>query len=159
MKIKLLVSLSGAITHHAGDEIDVSDNEAYNLINGGAAKPLSKDGFKALETRIEKAKADDELKQAQIIAIQKKDELSNEADTLLENILAIVSTLSSNDAEYKDGFLAKFHEKWLEVFPEAEGDEIGANGDVVTAEHLLASKIETKGKEVKNETQTNNAAN
>ncbi|MDD5406007.1 MAG: hypothetical protein PHE73_03575 [Sulfurovaceae bacterium] len=174
MKIKLLVgrvSLEGA--HKPGEIISVDDREALALISSipSQAEAVNKAEFKNLVERVEKNKQEEFDKQAQIIAIQKKEELTNEADTLLENTLAIVATLSSNDPEFKDRFLESFHEKWLVAFPEDDANakadaEAKAAKEKADAEAKAAKEkadAEAKAKEAvvggKDENKTDPAAN
>lgn len=105
MKIKLLTSLSGEKTYHAGDEIEVGDGEALALINKGIAEPKNKKELADLEGRVAKAKADNEAKQAQIIAIQKDEELRFEALALTKELAAIIRTVASIDKGYKQFIL------------------------------------------------------
>jgi hypothetical protein len=114
MKIKLLVGRVSAEGSYApGDEIEVSDIEAYTLITSGQAEPKVKKHFAELEKRVEEKRAEESDKQAKIIAIQKEQELKIEANLLLVDLEKIVSTIWSIDPEYKAEFLERFHEMFV----------------------------------------------
>jgi len=106
MKIKLLVGrVSAEESLSPGDTITVSDVEAYTLITSGQAEPKVKKEFADLEKRLEEAKAKEAEKQAKIIAIQKEDELKTEANALLDDLVAVITTLESIDESYGETFM------------------------------------------------------
>ncbi|UFH59831.1 hypothetical protein [Sulfurovum mangrovi] len=124
MKIKLLVGRVSAEGSHApGDEINVSDREAYTLITTGQAEPKVKKHFSDLEKRIAKAKVDNEEKQAKLLAVQKEQELRDEAEALLGQLAAIVATLETTHPEYRQEFIESFQEKFAEGAGSKEGEE------------------------------------
>ena len=150
MKVKLLVGrVSAEGSNSPGNTIDVSDHEAYALITSNQAEPINKNDFANLVYRIESKRIEDEEKQAQIIAIEKKEELINEADTLLENILAIVATLNSNDPEFKDRFLEDFHEKWIDTFPEDDAEAKAAKEKADAEAKAAKEKADAEAKAAK----------
>lgn len=112
MKVELLVGrVSAEGSQSPGDQIEVSDHEAYMLITTGQAEPTSAQSFSALKKRIEKEQAAESEKQAKLIAIQKEQELKTEADLLLNDLLKIVDTVSSINPDYRAEFLESLHEK------------------------------------------------
>lgn len=111
MKVKLLQHLSGAETYAPKDEIEVSDFEAVRMIENGIAEAKTPKQHKDLLERVEKLEVEEAEKTAQLLAIQKEDELKGEADALLSDLVAIVTTLSANDENYTDEFLKTVQEK------------------------------------------------
>jgi len=113
MKIKLLVGrVSAEGSQSPGEGITVSDTEAYTLITTGQAEPKVKKEFAELEKRLEAYREIESEKQAKLIAIQKEQELKIEANLLLKDLVAIVTTITSVNPEYKAEFLEYFHEKF-----------------------------------------------
>jgi len=127
MKIKLLVGrVSAEGSDSPGEVIEVGDNEAYTLITTGQAEPKVKKEFAELEKRLEAEKVAESEKQAKLIAIQKEQELKIEANLLLNDLVAIVTTIASVHPEYKAEFLENFHVKFAgdDVdFEKTEGKE------------------------------------
>ena len=102
MKVKLLTSLCGAdFSHHAGDEIEVSDKEALNLINAGFAEAENKEAFDNLVEKINKADVENERKKAEIEAILYKEELEKEKQELLNRVAEIDSILNEKESSKK----------------------------------------------------------
>lgn len=109
MKVILLTSLCGAdVSHHAGDEIEVSNKEALNLIDAGFAKPKNKKELEELKDKIAEDEAENERKQAEIEAILYKEELEKERDSLLVRLAEINAIIgeknqdSDNDDDKQD---------------------------------------------------------
>jgi len=113
MKLILLQHLSGAKAYDAGEEIEVTDQEALRFIKKGIAKAKTKKAHEDLLSKAEKLEKEESEKQAKLIAIQKESELKVEANLLLNDLLKIVDTLSSVNPEYRDEFLAKFQEQFV----------------------------------------------
>lgn len=89
MKVKLLTSLCGAdFSHHAGDEIEVSEKEALNLINAGFAE-ADKKATDALVLKVKEIEAEEEKKKVEIEAILYKEELTKEKEALLSRLAEI----------------------------------------------------------------------
>lgn len=112
MKVIILQHLSGAVTYAPKDEIDVSDLEALRLIDAGIAKAKTPKQHTDLVEKVKKEQEEEAEKTAKLLAIQKEDELKGEANALLENMVAIVTTLGANDAEYPGEFLKIIQEKF-----------------------------------------------
>jgi len=113
MKVKLLVGRVSADGSHApGEEISVDDREAYTLITSGQAEPKVKKEFAELEKRIEKLKKEEEEKEAKLVAIQREEQLKESASALLDELVKVVDTIASVSPEYRDAFLASFHERF-----------------------------------------------
>ena len=106
MKLILLQSLSGAELHEIGDEIERDDMSALRFINKGIAKAKTVKAHNDLMAKAEKLEKEEADKRSKLIAIQKEKELRGEADALLEELVAIVSTLESIDAGYGERFLS-----------------------------------------------------
>ena len=100
MKVILLTSLCGAdISHHAGDEIEVSNKEALNLIDAGFAKPKNKKELEELKDKIAEDEAENERKQAEIEAILYKEELEKERDSLLVRLAEINAIIGEKNQD------------------------------------------------------------
>jgi hypothetical protein len=113
MKIKLLVGrVSPDGSNAPGDEIDVDDMEAYNLISSNQAEPKVKKEFTELEKRIDKIREQERKKESKRIAVEKEEELKDGANALLEELVKVVETITSINPGYKDEFLGKFHESF-----------------------------------------------
>lgn len=106
MKVILLQHLSGATVYEVGEEIDVTDKEALRFIKKGIAKAKTPKAHNDLMAKAEKLEKEEAEKKAKIIAIQKEDELKGEADALLNELVAIVSTIATLDEKYTKAFLA-----------------------------------------------------
>ncbi|MFT7880707.1 MAG: hypothetical protein ABXS91_09975 [Sulfurimonas sp.] len=111
MKIILLQHLSGAEIHEVGEEIEVSDQEAFRFIEKGIAEAKTKKAHNDLMVRIEKLEKEESEKQAKIVAIQKEKELKVEADALLNELVAIVATVTAMDESYSETFLDRAAKK------------------------------------------------
>lgn len=89
MKVKLLVSRSGADgANDAGDEIDVSDNEAVRMVraNPPQCEPLDKAAFKKAETAFDKqAGADLKADKAEEAKAAKAKAAAAEAEQAVKN--------------------------------------------------------------------------
>ncbi|MDD5359486.1 MAG: hypothetical protein PHI02_04370 [Sulfurovaceae bacterium] len=149
MKVIMIESLSGDDIYEIGKEYNISESDAIRWVAAGIAKPKNKDDYERAIAKAEIIKAEQEEKQAQIIAIEKKEELINEADTLLENILAIVATLNSNDPEFKDRFLEDFHEKWIDTFPEDDAEAKAAKEKADAEAKAAKEKADAEAKAAK----------
>lgn len=100
MKVILLTSLCGAdVSHHAGDEIEVSNKEALNLIDAGFAKPKNKKELEELKDKIAEDEAENERKQAEIEAILYKEELEKERDSLLVRLAEINAIIGEKNQD------------------------------------------------------------
>ena len=105
MKIVLLQHLSGAKTYEVGEEIEVTEAEALRFINKGIAKAKTPKAHNDLMAKAEKLEKEEAEKRAKLIAIQKEDELKGEADALLNELVAIVTTLETMNEGYAETFL------------------------------------------------------
>ena len=105
MKITLLQHLSGAKTYEVGEEIEVSEAEALRFIKKGIAKAKTPKAHNDLMVKAEKLEKAESDKKAKLIAIQKEDELKGEADALLDDLYAIVSTIGTINKSYPTEFL------------------------------------------------------
>jgi len=115
MKVILLQHLSGAKSYEAGQEIEVSEQEALRFIKKGIAEAKTKKAHNELMDNAEKLEKEEADKRAKIIAIQKGKELRGEANALLDELVAIVATLESIDPNYRDEFIGMFQEKFVPV--------------------------------------------
>ena len=106
MKLILLQHLSGAQTFAPGDEMEVTETAALRFIAKGIAKAKTVKAHNDLMAKAEKLERDEAEKQAKLIAIQKEDELKGEANALLDELVAVVTTLESIDESYGESFLA-----------------------------------------------------
>lgn len=112
MKIILLQHLSGAESLEAGEEIEVSDNEALRFIKKGIAKAKTPKAHNDLMAKAEKLEREEADKIANIIAIQKEEELGSEAHALLDDLYAIVSTIATVNKNYPADFLKAVETKF-----------------------------------------------
>ena len=102
MKVILLTSLCGAdISHHAGDEIEVSNKEALNLIDAGFAKAVNEKELESLVSKVAEDEAENERKKAEIEAILYKEDLEKEKETLLSRLAEIDAILSEKEPSKK----------------------------------------------------------
>lgn len=102
MKVILLTSLCGAdVSHHAGDEIEVSNKEALNLIDAGFAKAVNKKELENLVLKVAEDNAELERKKTEIEAILYKEDLEKEKETLLNRLAEIDSILSEKESSKK----------------------------------------------------------
>lgn len=106
MKLILLQHLAGADVKAIGEEIEVSDSSALRFIAKGIAKAKTVKAHNDLMAKAEKLEKAEAEKKAKLIAIQKEDELKGEANALLDELVAIVTTLESIDESYGESFLA-----------------------------------------------------
>ena len=106
MKLILLQHLSGAETFAPGDEMEVTETAALRFIAKGIAKAKTVKAHNDLMAKAEKLEKEEAGKQAKLIAIQKEDELKGEANALLDELVAVVTTLESMDESYGESFLA-----------------------------------------------------
>lgn len=105
MKIVLLQHLSGAKTYEVGEEIEVTEAEALRFINKDIAKAKTPKAHNDLMAKAEKLEKEEAEKRAKLIAIQKEDELKGEADALLNELVAIVTTLEPGNPKFRDEFM------------------------------------------------------
>lgn len=112
MKIILLQHLSGATSHEAGEEIEVTSNEALRFIRKGIGETKTKKAHNDLMAKAEKLEKEEAEKRAKIIAIQKEDELKGEVSALLDEIYPIVTTIESINPKYRDEFVSTVSEKF-----------------------------------------------
>jgi len=117
MKIKLLVGRSDAngSSPSAGDEIEVSDREAYALISTNRAKPKVKKEYTELLQRLEVAEQEATAQESKLLAVQKEKELKDEAYALLEDLRAIVSTIVIIDSAFVDEITLKYHDLFVSL--------------------------------------------
>lgn len=102
MKVILLTSLCGAdVSHHAGDEIEVSNKEALNLIDAGFAKAVNEKELESLVSKVAEDEAENERKQAEIEAILYKEELEKERDSLLVRLTEINAIIGEKESSKK----------------------------------------------------------
>ncbi len=116
MKVILLQHLSGAKSYEPGEEIEASDAEALRFIQKGIAKAKTLKAHNDLMAKAEKLEKEAADKKAKLIAIQKEDELKGEADALLNDLVAIVTTIESINPEYR----TEFHKLVSDKFKKGE---------------------------------------
>ncbi len=98
MKIILNKHISGAKgSFVAGDEIEVSDNEALRYIDKGIAIPKTKKEYDAVLKKIEKEKEIEEQKQKELQALLLREELEGEKEKLLKRVQEIDEILESGE--------------------------------------------------------------
>lgn len=124
MKVKYLECVSGNDHIIAGETKNISDLEALRLIDAGIAEAISQKSLTALLNRAKKMEAEEEEKQAKILAVQHGEKLKAEAFTLLDESLAVLKTVIALEPEFKDAFVEQMHQKLTSLEEPIDLDEI-----------------------------------
>jgi len=124
MKVEILQQVSGKSPLNVGDKIDLDDATAIRFIKKGIAKARSQKAHNELVARVEKAQEAEAEKEAKVTAIRQEAELKAKANNLLFELIETVEIISTMNEEYRDEFLAKFHEAFVDdTDAEAKKDE------------------------------------